>query len=349
MAAPRPAYTVSTADALGLPPTDPAKVPPNPANDRTLAIFREVRARDVPGQWTDNRYEQARSLKGIVYRAITAKANFLAGASIQAQQHREAGGDGQEDDDEDWVQVPAGHPLAQLLKRPNPVHTAADWLRHWVTQLDLTGLSHTVMYFDERTEQYPAELWPLHTVHTAAVPMSRQFPRGGYRVQGWGFSQAGGLADFGGYGAGMSAVVPRENVITHKYQHPEYAWDGYSPLTAGGQHVDVLNAIDESRKAVMDQGTRLDGILAVTGLVDDDQARAIQDKFLKNHGGSHNHGKVAVMGADGEVKWLPVSTSPKDIDFASGWDQMVKAVLALFGVPPVSNAVTPNEIGRAHV
>jgi HK97 family phage portal protein len=311
---------------LGIPSKDPEAIPPNPANDRQLALLYELGRRNMAGQWTDNRLEQAQHLRGIVYVAIRAIATAMESCKISVQERRQSQ-EGAEGDDEDWVPVKSSHPLAQLLTDPNPRDTCADWLSHWVTQLELTGTAHTAVAFNRFEE--PAELWPMHTSQLTWMPWSPQYPFGAWRVIGWGWSQAGY-----GFGTGMGAIISAQDMLSFRYRHPELAWDGYSPLTAGGRHIDVLEAIDESRKSVMDQGTRLDGILSVTGLNDDEQARAIQAKFLEQNGGVRNHGKVAVMGADGEVKFLPISTSAKDIDFASGWTQMVKAVLALFGVPP---------------
>lgn len=326
------AYTL---DTLGLPSTDPADRPPNPANDRAKVQFFSVGARNLPGHPTDNRWEQVRHLTGITFAAVRAKRTALAAAKLSVQEGR-GSADGQDGDDEDWVPVGKSHPLAKALADPNPRHTLSDWLAHWVTQLDLTGSALTAVRGDRLGN--PAQFWPLYTPHCQPVPMSPQYPWGGWRIQGWGWGPFGGV----GYGHGFGAVLGGDEVLAHRYPHPEHAWDGYSPLTAGAKHLDVLEAIDESRKAVMDRGSRLDGILAVMGLVDDENAQKIRDRFEGRHGGSRNHGGVAVMSGEGEVKFLPITTTAKEMDFQAGWQQMVDAVLALFGVPPTVAGLKQN-------
>lgn len=307
--------------------------PPRPEADRRAThILAAARWRDLPGQPTDNRLEQAQHLRNLPYVAVRAVYTALAGGTLdifRKRTRREVKGvgvnHGQPGQDEKLVPVPDSHPLRKLLRRPSKYDTFSRLVADWVIQRSLTGTAF--LWPVEAVTGKPCALYVVPTAGLQALPQSPYYPEGAYRVVN---SLMAPMLAGVGYGAG--AVLPRDMLIVDRLPHPLYQWDGYSPLTAGGVQIDLLEQIDQARHAAMRHGVTPDAILNLPGASPEVMDRTEQ-QFRNAYGGSQNHRKVIVSDGDSiDAKLL--NTAPKDMDFASGWEQMTKFVLALFGVPP---------------
>lgn len=309
-------------------------------DDPGVKILLSQLRRDPPGMPTDNRLVQSMKLTGIPYLAISAIGNALAGSTIKvkvrdAQDRLSAGpvtksnpqANAQQRDDE-LREAPVSHPLCRLFDYINPHDTFEDCMMDITLQYCLTGTA--CIWFVPSQLKTPCELYVLPTALMLASPVTRDMPEGGFRIQQYFPAGAFGIVPNQNTGAGV--LIDARQIKRFRMRHPLWRWDGYSPQTAGGVQLDVLNAIDESRKAAMDHGFNPDAVVSIEGANAETLQRA-KTEFESRHGGSRNARKVAWVNGKG-VSFDSMSTNPKEMDYGSGWDQMVKYALGLFGVPP---------------
>lgn len=324
-----------------------------------LAGFRA----NVPGAWTDNRLLQSQHFTGVAFTAIralcegtasatleitdrglldderaefTAKAFEKLGSRIMSRRgFKIKGGPGihAEVGKPDGEPVEFDHPLYELLENPNPIDTFSDYVYEKTLQLALTG--SCLEWMVPNGINTVAEMYVVPTALAWPVPYSNQYPRGAWRVTP--------LYAYGPYAvlptsAGMNgAIIPTEQIIRTKLKHPLIRWDGYSSLTALGVQMDILEAIDQARWNAFLDGVHPSTIFEVdatkAGAANVTQANLDRfDQQLKQKfAGSRNFGRYMVPPPG--VTARPFSTSPIDMDFNAGWEQMRDFVLSGFGVP----------------
>lgn len=223
------------------------------------------------------------------------------------------------------------HSLVKLVTRPNRTDTFNELLAQLILQYHLTGSG--LMWANPNNIGLPAELYILPTALCYAQPPDPNFPEGWWRVAQ--YYPAGGYGIIPSALAGGGASVDNRDIFQFKNPHPLWRWDAMSPLTAGGVQLDILESIDQARWTAMDLGLTPDMVLLAPG-VQQAQLDAYLERLKHTNVGKRNHRKVMAIGGDqGDSKFdlkFP-NTTAKDMDFASGWDQMTAFALALFGVP----------------
>lgn len=305
------------------------------------------------GAWSENRWAQVQHFRSVVYIAIECIMGLIRGATCEVARRKKArrnrttfGLRGlvakalptseQHGTDEDYVPfTDEDHPLVHLLSRPNTSETFGEFVAKIVLQNRLTGVGP--LWAVPNTKGRPVELWSLKT--PLLYPLWQQtttYPGGAWRVQpyvpaGWTGSLPSGMGSTG-------AILPGEEVKRFMAPHPFLDWDGYSPLSAGAREIDVLYAIEESRKAAMDNGLQLDAAYIAPGM-DQTEVEAIQKRVSEKMAGARNARRFFVFsppssGAPGDKPSIQTfGQSVRDMDYPNGWEQSVKFVLALFGVP----------------
>lgn len=311
----------------------------------TTALADQMR-RDVPGQWTDNRFEQANHYRGVIYIAIRALMDAILSSTVQLnRKHRKFHAtslrrlekamptpNAQSESEQFRPFDEPGHSLVKLLDQPNRTDTFNELLSQLVLQYQLTGSG--LMWGNPNDLEVPAELYILPTALCYPQPADPRHPEGWYRVTAYYPS--------GGYGilptplAGGGAPVDARDVFVFKNPHPIWRWDAMSPLSAGAVQLDILESIDQARWTAMECGLTPDMVLLAPG-VPQAQLDVYLERLKQTNIGKRNFRKTMAIGggdqdnAKFDVKWP--QTAPKDMDFSGGWDQMTAYALALFGVP----------------
>lgn len=321
----------------------------DPAQRKQGFNFLQYLRSDPPGGWTDNRYVQAQHYRGVPYIAIDCIMALVRGSSFEflkkkkRDRNRSTFGPGltkalptpqQRGQDEDYTPfADEDFVPSRLVSRPNGSETFGEFAAKLVLQNKLTGVGP--VWAVPNADGKPVELWALKT--PLLYPLwqrTQDYPNGAWRVTpyapvGWQGATPGGLSMAG-------ALLPGEEVKRFMSPHPFLDWDGFSSLSAGARELDVLDSIEESRKAAMDNGLQLDAMLIVPGL-DADEARKLQKDMTERQGGSRNSRRFGVVappgGLNDKFDLKTFGQSVRDMDFPNGWDQHVKFVLALFGVP----------------
>lgn len=329
------------------------------ANRPAVRMFAETLHRDPPGPATDNRIEQSYHFTGVIYTAICARMSGLAGSTARVMKRnsqpnfaskkarrlerqnrllvRKSGSPAPTPAMRggDYTEAPASDPFVRLFERVNENDTWPDFMSQWVMQQDLTGTAFlwnrpSLLGFDAP----PAEFYILPTALMGAfIPAFLEggaYPYGAWRVLPYYPSGLYGMLPSTLVASG--AVLDGRTVKRHRRPHPLYRWDGYSPLTAGGVQFDVLESIDQSRKAAMDHGFRPDAIATIKGATKE-TLDTLTTAFEQSQGGARNAHRILFGNGDNlDVETL--NTAPREMDYGAGWDQMVKVSLAILGVPP---------------
>lgn len=331
----------------------PTRATPDAQQRQQGFVFLQTMRRSPPGTGTDNRWEQVRHYRGVVYIAIRAIMSLAGGATYEClkrkKRHRGRTTFGPRGSvaksvalpqshgrDEDYVPVDdLEHPIAARLERPNPNETFGELTGKIILQNRLTGLGP--LWAVPNAKGRPVELWALKTPYLYPLwQASKQYPNGVWRVMpqasaGWSGSLPHGLSMSG-------AMLPGEEVKRFLEPHPMIDWDGWSPLTAGAHELDVLESIQESRKSAMDQGLNLDVVAILPGM-DQSELNRFTASTTEKAAGSRNHRKFiafappAGTGPQDKPLLETLGQSPKDMDYSTGYGQHVKFALALFGVP----------------
>jgi hypothetical protein len=328
-----------------------------PKQDRQLAAqLAEFYRRDVPGQWSSNRYVQSQQYVGTQYIAIKATWSWLAGSSVLVEKER--GEDEEPDADEDALDsgrakalsrsvlrkasvpgglgnddrfhpVPAGDELARLFRFINPVDTFQDFIAQIVIQDFLTGNAH--IWLPKNAEGRPSEMWVLPSVVLRPIVpgVSRDYPAGGYRINpnfnlGW-----------ASFGIPAIANVPLDarDVLHYREPHAFLRTDGYGATQAMARQIDVLNGVEISRASAMAKGVNGNMLITLEG-ASEEQCTALKRDLMKANGGPDRAGEPMVVGTEGGAV-NPMMMSPADMAYEKGWEQSARSVLAGYRVPPV--------------
>ncbi|MBP9756645.1 MAG: phage portal protein [Phenylobacterium sp.] len=218
------------------------------------------------------------------------------------------------------------HPLLDLLQRPAPMIGGHSLFEAFFAYLLLSG--NTYLEGVGPDGKPPRELWSLRPDRIRVIAGPQGLPSGyEYTANGrtlrW---QVDPLT-----GAGPICHV--------KEFHPLNDWYGLSRIEPAAYGIDRHNAASAHNKALLDNGGRPSGALVFEPVTIDGQdqnaPQAVIDAARKeleaNHIGPANAGRAFVYG--GNVKWMEMSTSPKDMDFGQGKDDAARDICTALGVP----------------
>jgi hypothetical protein len=188
------------------------------------------------------------------------------------------------------------------------------------------------------------ERYVVPTAVATPVAPTREFPRGGYRIDPSAARMhqsrdALGFVDMAGFAGCLGKTLPAEQFQAIRWPHPLFKDDGLAPLAACALFKDLSDQVATARWAQMVNGfepslfIEIDPEIQCTEAELDAALKKMQDKY----GGANNHRKIlALLGAN---KAHLLSTTPKDMDYQNGHTQSRDAELAIFGTPPVAAGI----------
>lgn len=215
------------------------------------------------------------------------------------------------------------HGLAQLLERPNPEQSGAEWLEGLYGALQTAGNAYVEAVGDGEGG-LPEEFWTLRPDRVKVVPGRH----------GWPEAYDYGLE-------GRSVRIGREAdgwmpVMHLKLFHPTDDHYGFSPLEAAAFAIDVHNASGAWNKALLDNAARPSGALVYTGRDGDrlsqEQFERLKGELETAHSGPGNAGRPLLL--EGGLDWKPMSLTPSEMDFIAGKHAAAREIALAFGVPP---------------
>jgi len=222
----------------------------------------------------------------------------------------------------DGAQEKDGHPLAQLIARPNPRQDGAALVETLVAHLLLAGNAYLeAVALGEAVH----ELYALRPDRIKLVPGADGW------AEAYEYSVGARVVRFDQH---ASAVPP---ILHLSYFHPLDDHYGLAPLEAAAVAVDTHNAAARWNKALLDNSARPSGALVYAGpegaVLNDAQFERLKRELETTYEGSANAGRPLLL--EGGLDWKAMALSPKDMDFLEAKHTAAREIALAFGVPPM--------------
>ena len=239
---------------------------------------------------------------------------------------------------EDLEPLENDHPLRRLIENPNPVDTHYDIEYEKRMFRLLCGVSFE--WVPKNDWGVPAERWciPSHWVWPrtgggayVSPDMLQLNPHADELIQYY------EIRPWGGMGSAGVLRFPADEVIMELDKSPVNKLDGYSPMAAMAQWIDLDESISKSRWAQMMNQARPELWIELgPGYEDptDDRIARIEAKLASRFQGEYNYAKPIVTPPG--AKLTPLSYSPDKMAYGDGSDQTRDMILSGFCVPPAA-------------
>lgn len=220
--------------------------------------------------------------------------------------------------------IDPGHPLAQLMKRPNKYLSGVQLQMLNDTYLNIAGQCYV---FLERkgTTQLPQAMYPLRPDRTYIIPS----PADSKELLGYLYSPSGSPYDPKAF-----PILPQDMVhikLPRADDPLEGLGYGLSPLQPSGRSIDVDNAATNFLKLFFQKGTMIHTYLKYDVSMDDDMVKAARQRFMEIYGGYDKWLGPAVVDQAGEIKNF--SLSFKDMGFDALDERNESRIVGPLGVP----------------
>jgi len=214
------------------------------------------------------------------------------------------------------------HPLLDLIARPSPDQTTADFLESWYGFLLVAGNAYVeAVGLSGRLR----ELHVLRPDRMKVIPGPDGWP------EAFEYSAAGRSVRF--EAEPVAAVRP---VLHVRLFHPDNDHYGMSPIEAAANAIDIHNAAGSWNKALLDNAARPSGALvyaAASGNLTGEQYARLKSELEDSYQGARNAGRPLLL--EGGLDWKALSLSPKDMDFVEAKHAAAREIALALGVPPM--------------
>jgi len=237
---------------------------------------------------------------------------------------------------EDLEPLESDHPLRRLIENPNPVDTHFDIEYEKRMFRLLCGVSYE--WIPKNDWGMPAERWciPSHWVwprtgggRYVSPDLLTEYPHADELIQYY------EIRPWGGMGSAGMLKFPPDEVIMEIDKSPINKIDGYSPLAALAQWIDLDESISKSRWAQMMNQARPELWIELgPGYEDpdDDRIARMESKLAARFQGEYNYAKPIVTPPG--AKLTPISYSPNEMAYEGGGEMTRDMILSGFLVPP---------------
>jgi HK97 family phage portal protein len=216
------------------------------------------------------------------------------------------------------------HPLAALLRRPNPREGGARFLESVYGHLLVSGNAYLEAV---AVEGEPRELYALRPDRMRVVPGPDGWPAA--------YDYAVGAETVRFAQATEANGVPP--ILHLTLFHPTDDHYGLSPMEAAAVALDLHNAAGSWNKALLDNAARPSGALVFASggasSMTEIQFARLKEEIEKNYQGAMNAGRPLLL--EGGIDWKPLSLTPKDMDFIEAKNAAAREIALAFGVPPL--------------
>lgn len=281
---------------------------------------------NAPGLDTQSPMAMSQSLFGVNYLAINSFVSQAGQADYKLFEH-------DPDEPDEMEELSYYEDASQLVHHPNPDDTFGEIIEQTALQYKLTGTACIWIPHDvEDDYDVPREMYVLSTASLLPQPISPDYPNGSYLVQPW--YPSGAFASLPN-SRGLGAVIPAEQIVRVKEPHPFFRWVGYATLYAISQQIDALRMTDVCRTNHMIRGFDPSAVITFDPSVsrpNDADIRRLEAQIQNVWQGPQNAGRIVVAPAGAEVNTF--GTTPKDMAYEQGWEQLRDFSLAAFKTNP---------------
>lgn len=217
-------------------------------------------------------------------------------------------------------------PLAAMLRRPNDNQAFAEFIAKWSIHLHCAGQTYTQgvnigaqVLGDITRARTGAELYLLRPDCIKALHKDRRIERYEYREPG----------------TGALKVFKPDEVVTHRFPHPDDDFAGLSPLAA------VRNEVDSLIEASKWQATTFKNLAIPAGVIsmdnwnqlDQPERDRIRAAFPDQYAGAKNQGKTLFLGA--KATYQSLASTPKELDWINSDAAQMRKVASALRVPSI--------------
>jgi HK97 family phage portal protein len=214
------------------------------------------------------------------------------------------------------------HPLLDLIARPAPDQTGADFLESWYGFLLVSGNAYVEAVGLSGTLR---ELHVLRPDRMKVVPGADGWP------EAFEYSASGRSVRF--EAEPVAGVRP---ILHVRLFHPVNDHYGMSPIEAAANAIDIHNAAGAWNKALLDNAARPSGALVyatASGNMTGEQYQRLKSELEEGFQGAKNAGRPLLL--EGGLDWKPLSLSPKEMDFVEAKHAAAREIALALGVPPM--------------
>lgn len=224
------------------------------------------------------------------------------------------------------------HPLAQLLRRPNPHMSQFQLMQITGLLIALKGGAAWLRLGENGDRVGPGgetkELWPVS--YDSLSPIHKD----GQQV-GWALTLPKG---FGGSTGSVTIPIFMHELIEFKFPDPESPSMPISPLTAAAAGISLDMSVMQLNQQILNNGGQPSGVLATDNKLQLPAIEELQSVWQESYQGTWNAGRIPIMHSG--LKWINTSINNKDMQYMEGRRWNRDEILAIMGVPKASVGVT---------
>lgn len=236
----------------------------------------------------------------VLYGALRYKAQAAAGVGFILTKDGEVVEEGE---------------LYELLRRPNPLHTFADFMFITQLSLDIAGVAY---WQKVRAGNRVVALYPLRPDRVKPIPDPQRV------IAEYAVSPPD---------SGETIRLPAEDVLDIRLAHPLDLWRGLSPLRSVLGDLETARLLDEFVSDFFENGGVPPFVLKVKFSVTPERAKEILNKWSETYGGARHWSKPALLDEDADIQ--PIGQSFEDIGLDSLIDRLELRICSALGVPPI--------------
>jgi HK97 family phage portal protein len=304
--------------------TQPTVAPPAEAKASTTApqvysLYSGQEAWGVyhkrnPAQYSDEAYRR----NSVAFMCVNMLARSAAAIPWRVVRGADANGRGGTD-------VEDGHPLARLLRMPNPGQSGKTLREAVMAYYNLSGNAYIEAVGPDGRQ--PLELHPLRPDRMRVKP-------GPMGPAGYVYEAGGRIKDFE-----HDPITGAGPILHIKTFSPLDDWYGLSPVEAAATAVDGHNLAGDWNQALLQNGCKPSGAMVYrpgqTGAANltEEQRGAMREQLNAAVAGSRNAGRALIL--EGDFDWKQMSMSPADMDWLNGKNANAREICTVFRVPPM--------------
>lgn len=217
------------------------------------------------------------------------------------------------------------HDLLDLIRRPNPEMTQADFIAAVVIPYVLGGNA----YVERVGIMQVRELYPLRPDRMKVITGTRGWP------SAYEYEVAGRSKQF------PVRSGPLDCDVLHLRQYnPLDDYYGQGDIEAAAYAVDIHNETSQWAKGLVQNAARPSGAFVHTPQGNDgaqslgeEQYQRLKEELAETTQGAKNSGKPMLL--EGGLDWKPMGLTPMEMDFINTRREVAREIALSFGVPPM--------------
>lgn len=222
------------------------------------------------------------------------------------------------------------HEVLDLLDSVNETLTGLELKYLLAAHMYLTGNGYWFLAGVKSDLDPPTAIYPMDPSRVRPVIDRRSWP---YQLIGYRMKLENSEMVFKPY-----------EVLHFRLPNPSDPFEGIGPIAAGAEYIDNDNYAQEFNRKFFVNGARPSGFLESEFTVET-QLDTLRISFADMHQGIDNMNRIGVLPKG--VKWSPVGTNPKDMDFKNLSEDSRDRILAMFGVSRTILGTAESDTNRA--